>query len=48
MAIAHHLVERETLAKANTAVILTLVGGGLVACAVGSVVFDLGRLIGTW
>lgn len=43
-----HLVEKETLVRANAAMVLTLVGGGLVACALGSVVFDIGQAIGAW
>jgi hypothetical protein len=43
-----HLVEKETLLRANSAMMLTLVGGGLVFCALGAVVFDIGRVIGAW
>ncbi len=39
-----HLVEKETLLRANSA----LVGGGLIICALGAVIFDIGRAIGTW
>lgn len=43
-----HLVEKETLLRANSAMMLTLIGGGLVVCALGSVVFDIGRAFGVW
>jgi hypothetical protein len=43
-----HLVEKETLLRANSAMILTLVGGGLLICALGAVIFDIGRAIGAW
>jgi hypothetical protein len=43
-----HLLEKETLLRANSALLLTIVGGGLVACAVGAIVYDLGRMIGAW
>jgi hypothetical protein len=43
-----HLVEKQTLVRANTAVMLTLVWGGLAACAFGAVVFDVGRAAGAW
>jgi hypothetical protein len=43
-----HLLERETLLRANSAVMLALIGGGLIACALGAVVFDIGRAFGTW
>ena len=43
-----HLLEKETLLRANSALLLALVGGGLVACAVGAVVYDIGRMVGAW
>jgi hypothetical protein len=43
-----HLLERETLLRANSAIILALIGGGLLACALGAVIFDIGRAVGTW
>jgi hypothetical protein len=43
-----HLVEKQTLQRANTAVMLTLVWGGLAVCALGAVVFDIGRAAGAW
>jgi hypothetical protein len=43
-----HLVEKETLLRANSALLLTIVGGGLAACAVGAVVYDIGRMVGAW
>ena len=43
-----HLVEKRTLLRANSALLLTLVGGGLAACAVGAVIYDIGRMIGAW
>lgn len=46
--MAHHLVDHTFIARANTALLLTLVCGGLMVCAVGAVVFDLGRSFGAW
>ena len=43
-----HLMEKETLLRANSALLLALVGGGLVACAVGAVIYDVGRMLGAW
>lgn len=43
-----HLVEKETLARANTALLLTVVWGGLAACAFGAIVFDIGRWFAAW
>jgi hypothetical protein len=43
-----HLVDRETLARVNTAIMLGLVGGGLASCVIGAVVYDFGRLFSFW
>jgi hypothetical protein len=43
-----HLIQKGTLLRANSAVLLALVGGGLVACAVGAVIYDIGRMVGAW
>jgi hypothetical protein len=43
-----HLVEKQALLRANTAVLLIMVWGGLAACAFGAVVYDLGRLFAAW
>ena len=39
-----HPVEKQFLARANTALLLGLVCGGLALCAFGAVAFDLSRL----
>jgi hypothetical protein len=43
-----HLIHKETFLRANSAVLLAVVGGGLVACAVGAVIYDIGRMVGAW
>jgi hypothetical protein len=43
-----HFMEKETLLRANSALLLALVGGGLAACAVGAVIYDIGRMVGAW
>jgi hypothetical protein len=43
-----HLMEKRTLLRANTALVLTFVWGGLAACAVGAIIYDLGQLVGAW
>jgi hypothetical protein len=43
-----HLVEKEFLLRANSAVLLTIVCGGLAVCALGAAVYDLGRLVAAW
>jgi len=44
----HHPSHHPFLERANSVLLLTLVGGGLAACAAGAVVFDLGRIFGAW
>ena len=43
-----HLVEKQTLLRANTALLLTVVWGGLGACALGAVIVDVGRWFAAW
>jgi hypothetical protein len=43
-----HLIEKGTLLRANTALLLTLVWGGLAACAFGAVIYDVGRMLALW
>jgi hypothetical protein len=38
-----HRIEKHTLQRANAAVLLTLLWGGLAACAVGALVYDITR-----
>jgi len=42
----HHLphVEHDTLVRANNALLLTLICGGLAACAIGALIYDFGRV----
>ena len=46
--MAHHLIEKETLVRANVAVLLTLVWGGLAACALAAAVYDIGHWLSGW
>jgi hypothetical protein len=46
--VEKHWVEKEMLLRANSALMLTLVGGGLLTCAFGAVVFDIGRVFAIW
>ncbi len=43
-----HFVDKQTLARLNTAIILALIGGGLATCAIGAFVYDVGRLFSIW
>jgi hypothetical protein len=43
-----HFVDKHTLARVNTAVMLGLIGTGLAACVFGAVVYDLSHLFSAW
>ncbi|MGH6768812.1 MAG: hypothetical protein ACRECO_07310 [Xanthobacteraceae bacterium] len=43
-----HVLEKHTFLRANTALMLSLVWGGLAVCAFGAVVFDVGRIFAIW
>ena len=43
-----HGVDKHTLARVNTAIMLGLIGTGLAACVFGAVVYDLGHLFSAW
>ncbi len=43
-----HVAGRQTLARINAAIMLGLVGSGLLACMLGASVYDVGRLFSAW
>jgi hypothetical protein len=47
--IAHiHFADKQTLARLNSAVMVVMVGSGLASCAIGALVYDVGRLFLVW
>lgn len=48
MAVMTPLVEKQLILRANGALLATIIGGGLVACVFGSVVYDVGHWIAAW
>jgi hypothetical protein len=40
--------DRQTLARVNSAVIFGPIGAGLAACAIGAILYDVGRLFWAW
>ena len=38
-----HCLDRQSLDRVNSAIMLGVVGGGLVACIIGAAVYDIGR-----
>jgi hypothetical protein len=43
-----HFVDKETLDRLNTVVMLGLVGSGLAACVIGAFIYDVGRVLSVW
>lgn len=41
-----HLVDREVVGRAERALLLTAVGGGLAVCVMGALVYDLSLWLG--
>jgi hypothetical protein len=37
-------VDRRTLARVNSAILLGLIGGGLAVCVLGALIYDVGHL----
>ncbi|MDC7787109.1 hypothetical protein PQJ75_30585 [Rhodoplanes sp. TEM] len=46
--MAHHLVEKDTLIRANRTFSLGLVWGGLAVCVMAAAVYDVGHWVGAW
>jgi hypothetical protein len=40
--------DKQTLARVNSVVIFGLIGGGLLVCALGAFVYDVGRMLSLW
>lgn len=43
-----HVLDKQTLLRANRALLLGVVGSGLVACVLGALVYDVGRWLSAW
>jgi hypothetical protein len=41
-------VDKATLARVNSGIMLGLIGSGLVACAIGAMLYDIGRWFSVW
>jgi hypothetical protein len=41
-------LDKATLARVNSGIMLGLIGSGLVACAIGAVIYDVGRWFSVW
>jgi hypothetical protein len=51
-AMAHfadkHHVEKQSIDRVESAVLLSLIGGGLAFCVLGSAIYDIGRVFSVW
>jgi len=43
-----HFADKQMLVRSSTAFMLVLIGGGLAACFVGALTYDVGRLFFAW
>jgi hypothetical protein len=41
-------LDKATLGRLNSAFMVTMIGSGLVACAIGALIYDLAGLIEAW
>jgi hypothetical protein len=41
-------VDKATLARVNSGIMFGLIGSGLAACAIGAVIYDVGRWFSVW
>ncbi|MFY9839467.1 MAG: hypothetical protein WAK55_23940 [Xanthobacteraceae bacterium] len=41
-------LDGHTLSRINSAIIFGLIGGGLLACILGALVYDIGRAFAVW
>ena len=41
-------IDKQKIDRVESAVLLSLIGGGLAFCVLGSVVYDIGRVFSVW
>jgi hypothetical protein len=46
--LADKAQDSHTLSRINSAIIFGLIGGGLLACVLGALVYDIGRAFAVW
>jgi hypothetical protein len=42
------MVKAQTIDRVESALLLSLIGGGLALCAIGAAVYDIGRAFSAW
>ena len=43
-----YLVDKDFVQRANTAVLLSILWGGLAACAIGAMIYDIAHWVNAW
>jgi hypothetical protein len=43
-----HFVDKQSLDRLNSAIMLGLFGSGLAACVIGAAIYDIGRWFSIW
>jgi hypothetical protein len=43
-----HVVDRQMLARLNTAIVFGMIATGLATCVLGAAIFDVGRWFSVW
>jgi hypothetical protein len=41
-------LDKDTLARVNSVIMVVVIGGGLALCAIGAFVYDMGRMVSAW
>jgi hypothetical protein len=41
-------LDKQTVSRVNSALMMGLIGGGLTACATGAFIYDVGRWFSVW
>jgi hypothetical protein len=42
------MAKAQTIDRVESALLLSLIGGGLALCAIGAAVYDIGRVFSVW
>jgi hypothetical protein len=43
-----HFVDKDSLERVESAIMLGMIGSGLAACVIGAFIYDLGRWFSVW
>jgi hypothetical protein len=43
-----HFVDKQSLDRVNSIIMLSVIGSGLAACVIGAAIYDIGRMLTVW